>query len=105
MRNNILSALLLIAICFSACGSNGPGPECRSNSDCIPPEVCRYGWCMPSVSYLPSGAWTEECGCWNNYVFAGETRRNDYCLTGYDVVIYCDGWCHWGDYPWGRVCE
>jgi len=101
MKYLLLSIFLALTSCVIV-----DEPECRSDYDCwSPADACIYGEC--TFVGAPSGSTVVGCNCSLTTDWPGDVYENDYCYSGYEIVVECNADCcnQYICYPaWGVIC-
>lgn len=102
--------LALIVVCFSFSGCIIEVGE----PYCIYDWECSYGYtCEPNLGACVQGPYASgttvvgcSCAALPYDTFPGQTRHNNKCSSGFDVMRLCNGCCdaYCNFLPWGRVC-
>lgn len=97
-----MKRVVLFSIILSGCYvSIDPGPiECIYDTDCLPGDICVNGMCEFWPELLPSRTVIQECQCWNDFVYIGETFQSAVCSSGLEVIQSCIGCCEY----WYHEC-
>ena len=106
-----MKVLFAVVACLMMVGCwDHPHPD----PGCVYDWECPYGYqCEPNSGdclkkLKPSGTIILGCGChtFPYGAFLGQTRNNDSCESGQDVLNLCTGCCDafCNFVPWGRAC-